>query len=124
MITCILYVFTDKCVTKEWLFQSIIEGRIIETDAVKSQMEYIPDSDDDSRSDIVGFQAFQPGKKIIVQTSGARCGKRVQKRQACVYCGELHTKLSRHFASKHSDEKEVVKILNLALIRYMWIGLV
>ncbi|CAC5406034.1 unnamed protein product [Mytilus coruscus] len=102
---------SSKCVSKEWIFKSIIEGRIIREDEVNSAMEIVHDSDDEST--LIGFQAFEPKKRIYMQTSGASSGKRLQKRQSCVYCDELSTKISRHLATKHKNELEVAKILNM-----------
>lgn len=98
------------CVGKEWIFQSIVDGHI-KLPSIQNDCEMVDSSGDESIK--VEYQAFTPGKKIYIQTSGSVSGKRAQKRQCCFYCGQLNTKISRHLTTHHASEIEVAKILSL-----------
>ncbi|XP_052071000.1 uncharacterized protein LOC127709460 [Mytilus californianus] len=71
----------DKCVTKEWIFKSIIQGQILKD--VHAAIEIIHDNDE--QSTIAEFQEFEQENHIHMQTSGSSSGKSLLKRQNCVY---------------------------------------
>ncbi|XP_060604908.1 uncharacterized protein LOC132757603 [Ruditapes philippinarum] len=102
---------SEQCVHKEWLFHCIITGEIVHPRYYYDEFptEVVPDSDDSS---VVSFKEFTEVKKIKIQTSGAKFGKRSQKKQCCIYCETLTTKLARHLELKHSSEIEVARALS------------
>ena len=96
---------------KEWIFQCIVDGTI---KPVLRHAEIRVSDSEHGNSAKMGFDAFTVNKKITVQTSKKVYGqKRCQKLQACVYCGILVIKMSRHLEGLHSDEPEIAKICNL-----------
>lgn len=98
----------DRCVGKEWIFQCIIEGKILPVTTTGDQ-DICQSSGDEST--VLEFPALD---KVIVQTSGKSKGKkRTGKKQCCVYCEKMDLKISRHMEIHHRDESEVAKILCL-----------
>ncbi|CAC5383812.1 unnamed protein product, partial [Mytilus coruscus] len=57
----------DKCVTKEWIFKSIIQGQILKD--VNAAIEIIHDNDE--QSTIAEFQEFEQENHLHMQTSDA-----------------------------------------------------
>lgn len=96
--------FSGQCVNKEWIFHSIVSGKILPVNG-KHTVEENNDSDDSHTLELPALN------KVLVQTSGSTEGKRTLKRQCCVYCEKLDPKLPRHMETKH--EIEVAKILSL-----------
>ena len=92
------------------MFQCITDGKI---NSLPVSIDVVSDSDEGETSAEEDSNSLTLGKKIQVQISGKATGVKVQKRHACVYCGALNTKLSRHLTNKHAEEVEVAKILNL-----------
>jgi hypothetical protein len=104
----IIFCVLDKCVSKEWVFKSIVEGKHATTEENAADVDIVYDSDESSCVTIKDSLT-----KIQVASSGSSGGKRSQKRQCCVYCEKLDLKLARHLEQDHSSEVEVAKVLNM-----------
>ncbi|KAH3695230.1 hypothetical protein DPMN_082687 [Dreissena polymorpha] len=98
---------SSQCVTKEWVFSCIVEGKMV------SLKEQTTDGDIVYNSDELCV-INEPLNKVIVAKSGSANGKgRSQKAQCCIYCEKLDYKLHRHLEQQHSNEIEEAKILNM-----------
>ncbi|PZC80636.1 hypothetical protein B5X24_HaOG214203 [Helicoverpa armigera] len=52
---------------------------------------------------------------IVAKTSNVGTIRKWDKKQACIFCSKLISKLPRHLESKHSKEPEVIKLTSLSL---------
>ncbi|XP_053385481.1 uncharacterized protein LOC123538701 [Mercenaria mercenaria] len=114
---------SECCVGKEWLFQCIVEGQVVP--AARHETTHVSDSEEEMSTVL---ETFPFSKKIRVQTSkDFSRTNRTQKFQACVYCGQLDKKISRHLMNQHGEEHEVAKVCNMkkgsAERRKAWIRL-
>ncbi|XP_060599234.1 uncharacterized protein LOC132752863 [Ruditapes philippinarum] len=99
---------SSQCVSKEWIFECIVRGKIIRQHLLNAnQNDIVYESDESS---VLSFPMLD---KVLVETSGSLKGKRTLKKQCCIYCEKLDYKLSRHMEMYHHDELEVAKILSL-----------
>ena len=105
--------FVGRCVGKDYVFLSIVSGKILPTTYNNtSQQEILQESDNESDSARSTTLELPALNKIFIQTTGSKAnGKRNLKRQCCIYCEELVFKIPRHMETNHSDEPEVAKIL-------------
>lgn len=98
---------SDQCVGKEWLFTCIVEGVV--KPIPRQVVSYCSDSEEE-RSAVIELDPFPFSKRIRVQLSKSSFkNSRSQKFQACVYCGKLDKKISRHMINKHSEEQTNIR---------------